>query len=442
LVVLLSCSSCPGAQPERAALATNSAAAALSTNSPLVDHGTNVEHAGSAAHKKSTLLDEQVTFGLDRIEFLQFELLGNPLWKYIASLLYIALAFYLSKLLDYLFQVWLKTISAKTELKIDRLLIELFRGPVKVICFVVLLHVGMNLFSWPPWISKYLSQGLTLVVAASLTYLALKCIDWVMKYWRYRAASDADRSFNEHLYAVVSKSVKIFVIVVAVLLTSQNLGLNITSVLASLSIGALAVGLAAQDTLANLFGAIAVFLDKPFQIGDRIKLDGGVDGVVESIGLRSTRVRHQDGYLITVPNKTMGNATITNIARRPTLKTDINLALSYDTTSAQLQRALEILREVYGGHPMTKDFSVSFTKFGESALNIQVSHTWKNTDYDAYQAGMEALNLTIKQRFDTEGLKFAFPSRTLYVKQDSTWRAGNGDAQADPGRKPETTRVS
>src|ERR1051325_12133922 len=108
---------------------------------------------------------------------------------------------------------------------------------------------------------------------------------------------------DEQLFPVIRKSLKLFVLVVAVLVTLDNIGVNITAAIASLSIGGLAIGLAAQDTLANLFGAVAVFVDKPFRIGDTIKLSD-VEGTVESIGMRSTRVRNPDGFLVTVPNKT------------------------------------------------------------------------------------------------------------------------------------------
>ena len=212
---------------------------------------------------------------------------------------------------------------------------------------------------------------------------------------------------------------KAFILIVAVLVTSQNLGINITGVLASLSIGGLALGLAAQDTLANLFGAVAVYVDKPFQIGDTIKLEGGIEGTVETIGLRSTRVRNLDGHLVTIPNKTMGNATITNVARRPTIKTEINLGLTYDTTNAQLERALAILDELYRPHPMTHDVLITFNKFGDSALNIQVVHWWKSTDHRKYLKGMQELNLAVKKRFEEAGLNFAFPTQTLFLKSDA-----------------------
>jgi MscS family membrane protein len=187
--------------------------------------------------------------------------------------------------------------------------------------------------------------------------------------------------------------------------------------LASLSIGGLALGLAAQDTVANLFGAVAVFVDKPFRVGDQIKAEG-IDGVVESIGLRSTRVRNSEGHLITVPNKTMGNATITNVTRRPNIKTEMNIGITYDTPAEKVQLALDILKEVYSQHPMTRDVLISFNKFADSALNINVVHWWGATDNRAYLAGIQDLNLKIKRRFDAAGIEFAFPTQTLYVKQE------------------------
>src|SRR6185437_4770181 len=243
-------------------------------------------------------------------------------------------------------------------------------------------------------------------------------------YWRQRTRADTDRTFDEQLFPISRKSFKVFIVVVGVLVTLDNIGVNITAAIASLSIGGLAIGLAAQDTLANLFGAVSVFVDKPFRIGDLIQLND-VDGTVESIGMRSTRVRNLDGHLITVPNKTMGNATITNISLRPTIKTEMNFGLSQDTSLEKLKRAVQILEEIYKGHSETHDLIVSFNKFTDSALNIQVVHWWKGTDGKACLMGMQEMNLKVKERFEAEKLNFAFPSRTVYLKQDSDWRVTN-----------------
>src|SRR5206468_1315394 len=143
--------------------------------------------------------------------------------------------------------------------------------------------------------------------------------------------------------------------------------------------------------------------DKPFRIWDRIQLEH-VDGTVETIGLRSTRVRNVEGHLITIPNKTMGNATITNVTRRPNIRTEMNMGLTYDTSAEKLKQALAILGDVYRGHPMTEELVLSFNKFADSSLNILVVHSWKGTDLKAYLAGMQELNLLVKERFDAEGI--------------------------------------
>jgi len=255
-----------------------------------------------------------LNFGLDRVGVLKKAWFDIPIWQYLASLIYIFLAFYLSKLLDYLVRGRLRQWAARTATPLDDLLLQLLRGPIKVIVFVIFLHIGLRVFTWPDWITGFISKGLKIIVAVSLTYMALKVVDLLTGYWQKRITGHEDRPFADQLLPIIRNSLKVFVVVVAVLLTLQNLGLNVTSLIASLSIGGLALSLAAQDTLANLFGAVAVLTDKPFVIGDRIKLDQ-VDGVVESVGLRSTRVRTADGNLVSIPNKTMGNAIITKFVR-------------------------------------------------------------------------------------------------------------------------------
>jgi len=355
------------------------------------------------------------------VEWLQIIVMGNPLWQYIAALIYIVLAFYVSKLLDFLIQVQLRKLTAKTKTQVDDLVLSLIRGPVKVVTFVILLHVGLKVFSWPDWAQTFISNGLKIIIACSLTYLLIKLVDLVVGLWQKRMESAGERGLDIQLFPVIRKSFKVFIIIVATLVTSQNLGMNVTGLLASLSIGGLAVGLAAQDTLSNLFGAVALFADKPFRVGDRIQIEG-LDGIVETIGLRSTRVRHLDGYLVTIPNRTMANANITNVSRWPNIKTVMNIGLTYDTPPDKITRAKEIIDSIYRPHPKTADLIVSFNKFESASLNILVVHWWNSTDYKDYLLGFQHLNLELKRRFDAEGINFAFPTQTIYMKQDSDWR--------------------
>lgn len=401
-------------------LAQNPADSASQTNVVTVRNGAaKAVESGAAAEAERKRLEtpEWVERLAQDLPFLKWRWWGNELWKYLFSLIYIFLAFYVSKLLDYLTRVWLKRWAERTETQFDDLLLEVLRGPVKVVAFVIFLRIGLEVFEWPAVVESVLAKGFTVVVAVVITYAVMKLVDLLMGYWGQRAAVQEDQALSKQLLPILRKSLKAFVIVVAALTTLNNLGINITAAIASLSIGGLAVGLAAQDTLANLFGAVAVFVDKPFKIGDRIQLDN-VDGTVESIGLRSTRVRNLDGHLITVPNKAMGNAIITNITRRPNIKTVMNIGITYDTPVEKVKRALEILHEIYRGHPKTHDVIISFNKFESSSLNLLVVHWWNSTDYREYLGGMQELNLAVKARFDAEGIEFAFPTQTVYVKQD------------------------
>jgi MscS family membrane protein len=385
---------------------------------------TETNAAAPSAASATTATTPWLAGWLEQFQWLQYQWLGNPLWQYVAALLYIVAAFYAAKVVDFLFRVQLKKLTAKTKATWDDLLLDLVRGPVKLITFVILLHVGLRVFAWPEWAAGFISNGLKIVVAASITYVALKFVDLGMGVWRKRTEAAEDAILDSQLFPILSKSAKVFVAVVAALVTTQNLGMNVTGLLASLSIGGLAVGLAAQDTLSNIFGAVALLADKPFRVGDRVQLDS-IDGSVEAIGLRSTRIRTLDGHLVTVPNRTMANANLTNVSKRPNIKTVMNVGVTYDTPAEKIERAMQILEEIYRPHPKTADLIISFNKFESSALNILVVHWWNSTDFKEYLLQFQKLNLELKRRFDAEGISFAFPSQTVYLRQDSSWQVAN-----------------
>ena len=361
----------------------------------------------------------QFSFGLDQVDYLRDTMvLGQPLWKYLSFLIFIVLAFYVAKLIDFIVNSWLKKIAARTETVYDDLMLDLLRGPVKVVAFVILLHVGLNTFDWPEPARKFLSHGLVVIMACSVTYVLLKVVDLMLGIWREKVVSEQDKVFAAQLFPVFSKVAKVAIVIGAALLTADNLNIEIKTLLAGLSVGGLALGLAAQDTIANMFGAVAILLDKPFHLGDRIRVES-VDGMVEAIGLRSTRIRNLDGHHVTVPNKLMGNAIIINITRRPAIKTEMNIGLTYDTPVEKVKRATQLLEEIFQANPKTTDLIISFNKFADSALNIFIVHVWSGTDLKAHFAEMQALNLKIKERFDAEKIEFAFPTQTVFVKTEA-----------------------
>ena len=401
------------------------ASAAEGTNAPvarpLAEHA---DRLGKIANEHTDIL----TFGLSEIPVLQIDFLGRPRWQYVAMFVYLVLASTVSKGVDWLIQNRLKSWAARTDTPWDDLVVKLLDGPVKVVLFVILLHIGLALFKWPDWLQIWVSKVTILIVAFAVLVVLLRAVDAMVNIWKRRhSGTDNEKAFNDQFLILIGKLIKGGVIVLSVLTTLDNLHFDIKAALASVSVVGLALGLAAQDTVANLFGAVSVFVDKPFQIGDRIRV-GDVDGTVEEMGLRSTQVRSLDGFVITVPNKTIGNTTVTNITRRPTIKTELNFGVTYDTSADRLERAVRLLEEIFGKHPRTKDVVVTFNKFLDSALNIQVVHFWDGTDAKAQLADLQTLNIEVKRRFDAEHIEFAFPTQTVYHRPEPDWAASKRPA--------------
>jgi MscS family membrane protein len=242
----------------------------------------------------------------------------------------------------------------------------------------------------------------------------LRLVDLVVERMAARFSS-ADAQLVKLVAPVVSKTLKVFLVLLVALTTAQYLGAPITSVIAGLGIGGIAVALAAQNTLANLFGTVSILVDRPFRVGDRIQMDK-YDGMVESIGLRSTRIRTLEGHVVTTPNKIVSEVSITNISLRPAIRQLMTISLTYDTTPDQMKQAVAMLREIFQRHPLTQDAWVYWRDYGPHSLDIFVVYWCKSTIYQDFLQAMEEINLEIKRRFDAAGLQFAFPTQTIHLQ--------------------------
>ena len=392
--------------PATNAPATNAAAAGGLTRSVTL----NETQRAFIAENRSLL-----TFGLDHAEFLQTTIINRPLWQYLATFLYILIAFQVARFVDWLIHTPLPKLAERTETEWDDIVLGLVDGPVKVIVFVILLNIGLQLFDWPPQVELWFARLTVVAVAVSVVMVIMKAVDAAIKLWRKNLPPDGDRAFNDHFLILIGKAAKISIAIIAAFSVLGNLGFDIRAALASVSVLGLALGLAAQDTVGNLFGAVAVFLDKPFKIGDRVRI-GEVDGTIEEMGLRSTRIRNVDGFLVTVPNKEVGTARIVNITRRPTIRACFGIGLTYDTPASRVRRATELLEEILKSDPDTHDYLVHFNKFGDSSLNLDVVYWCRRNDHREFIKIFQRINLTIKERFDAEGLQFAFPTQTIQLE--------------------------
>ena len=400
--------------------------AAETTNTTTVAKGTDMASKASALTRK--VINEEfiqshqteLSFWINHVPGMEELFLGIPRWQYVASLLYLILAFSVSRAMDWLIRNRLKHWASKTDTEWDDILVKLAEGPVKAITLVFLIHIGLELYNWPLWLEINISRLSLIVGAVALTFIALRVIDLAIAAWRRQPKQGGDVAFNDQFVLLIGKLLKAVLILITSLTLLGNLGVDITAILGSVSVLGLAFGLAAQDSVANLFGAVAVFVDKPFKVGDRIKVGSDVDGVVEAMGLRATQVRNADGFLITLPNKSVGNNTVINVSARPSIRTVLNYGLTYDTPAHRIDFAASLLRSIFTAHSLTGECQVTFNRFDASALNIEVNHQCLTRDLPTYQTALHGLNLQVKERFDAEKLEFAFPTQTVFLKKDTS----------------------
>ena len=212
----------------------------------------------------------------------------------------------------------------------------------------------------------------------------------------------------------------IIIILMTTLVWLSNIGFNISALLTGLGVGGIAVALAAQDTLKNFFASIMILLDKPYQIGHRIVVKGH-DGLVEDIGLRSTKMRLLNGHQTIIPNDQMANLDIENIGRRPHIRRVTNVALRYDTPTEKIEQAIGILRQLLNKHEgMDPAFPprVYFNEFNRESLNIVIFYWYHPDAYWDFMKFSQNINLEIVRKFKKEGINFAYPARMAYLAQD------------------------
>lgn len=242
-------------------------------------------------------------------------------------------------------------------------------------------------------------------------------LDAFLKKW----AAGTESTIDDMLAPIVAKTLRLFIIAIGGIVVIQNLtGLKIGPLLASLGIGGLAVALAAKDSIANFFGTLTILFDKPFQVGQRVLIDNN-DGVVESVGFRSTRIRTLTGHLVTIPNEKVVNSTLENIGQRPYIRWLTNIGITYDTPPDKVEKAVQMIREILDNHEgMHADFPprVFFNGFNDWSLNITVLAWYHPPDYWSFQAWLQNVCLEIMRRFESEDIDFAFPSKTVYMAND------------------------
>ena len=365
------------------------------------------------------------------IELIEGSFLGNPvlwgvaLWRLVVALVFVFLGLLSRRIIRRLFEGVLKRRVERTRIHWDDDFIELAPKPMALVVQVLLwfgVALVLDLPEEPANIRKFVVQGLMVALAVALTWVAFALLD-VLGRVATRAAAKTDTLLDDQIVPLLRKTIKVFLAIVVAIIVVDKLGYSIASLLASLGIGGLALALAARDTVANFFGSIVVFTDQPFHLGDWVQF-GDVEGTVEEVGMRTTRIRRFDQSLATVPNQTFTSNTIVNHSKRTRRRLRTTVGLSYETTPEQMRTFLDSVRVLLAGHPALEPEgqAVYFTEYADSSLNVLVQCWTTSTAWVDFMETQEELFLRIMQLVAEQGLEIAFPTRTLYLR-DEQWGA-------------------
>lgn len=339
----------------------------------------------------------------------------NSIMSVMMSVVIVIGAIIIGKVLYWAIGKFVKTLAAKTKTGLDDILVDKLEEPVVYGIVIIGFYWGFNRLHFNDSVDSFFASVFMIIFILNVTWLIVRVLDSMVEEYIVPMVAKSDSDLDDQLLPIMRKAIKGVLWVFGVVIAMSNSGFDVGALIAGLGIGGLALALAAQDTVKNIFGGIMVFLDKPFKMRERIKVNG-MDGFVEEIGVRSTRLRTLEGRLITIPNGQFSDNAVENVTKEPTRKVKVNLGLTYETTPDGMDKAMQILKDIVTANPkLTDEVLVSFNSWGDFAMGILFIYYIREVD-DILDAQSE-VNLAILRQFNEAGLDFAYPTQMIYKKE-------------------------
>lgn len=369
--------------------------------------------------------------------FLETTVMGIEVWRVILFFLVILVAMVAGRLVRW-FLGRAANQSASSGRTIGSLVIKSLSKPALFLVLTMGIWLAFGFLGLQGEGATMVATVINVLYAAVIGYALYSLVD-VMDHYLGEWVKKTESKMDDMLVPLIGKSIRLTILVLVILQIAQALSDKpITAILASLGVGGLALALAGQETVKNFFGSLVILADKPFEIGDRVIIDGH-EGPVEHVGFRSTRIRTTNSHLITVPNSEIVVKTVLNKGKGVFRKYSTTIGITYDTTPEKVLRATEIIKDILKDHDgMKPNYPplVGFAEFGPTYLGIAVtafyhSYKYKEQKIDPsdflrremlkegeFGGFVQKVNLEILKRFNAEGIEFAFPTQTLYLAGD------------------------
>ena len=345
---------------------------------------------------------------------LENELWGNTIENWGISILIILGAIIIVKLLSLLGKKVIKPFVTGTDNHLDDVIFYSLEAPVKFAIILLGIWIAIHRLVYPDSFVKVVDNAYSILIVLDITWFFGRLFSSLLQvYWGKQSNGQANK-----MMPIIKRTILVIVWLIGIVMALSNVGVNISALLGTLGIGGIAFALAAQDTVKNVFGTFTILTDKPFSIGDTIRVDS-YEGTVVDVGVRSTKIMNYDKRIITFPNYKITDTSIVNISSEPMRRVVLNLGLTYDTTSEKMKEALELLKSIpkrvenVSSNP--SDIVAVFTEYSDSALVIMyIYFIEKQGDILGVTSNM---NMEILAAFNKAGLNLAFPTRTVYIRK-------------------------
>jgi len=358
----------------------------------------------------------------DLLEYLVDEVLHlfnvktgeNTTTHVVICLLFLAGAILLRRFVTTIIFNQLKRLAAKTETTLDDKLFPALEAPVATFVMVTGIFAALKVLKLSETADRSIGYGSTVAFSLVIFWALLRAFNAIIDH---AAEIAKERQMGVAAFMPwIKKTLIALFVVIGVLITIQGLGYNVSTILSGLGIGGLAFALAAQDTIANLFGSLVVAIDQPFKVGETVKI-GANTGTVEDIGLRSTKIRLIDKSLVVIPNKLVSSEAITNLSRFTQRRFEQVIGLSYDTTPEQMKLLVEDIRQLILREATVDSNSVMvyFRDFSASSLDLWIVYIAQGPDFQHSLALKQRVNLEIMRAVASHGLSFALPTSVMHL---------------------------
>ena len=349
--------------------------------------------------------------------YFDWSLWGNTGVGYLqATLLFVGLSLAF-KIFQVIILRRLDKLSHRTDTDIDDFLVGLVRSVKPPLYFLLALFLAIKSLQFSNIWEKGIAIGLMIILAYQAIIIISKAIDYIV--YKLSAGADEDEKDKE-IIRLLGKISKGIVWVVAILILLDNLGVNITSAIAGLGIGGIAIAMAVKDVLSDVIASMSIFMDKPFKVGETVKI-GTESGTVKNVGIKTTRIKTLRGEELIIPNKELAESQIKNLKKMEARRVKFTLGVVYGLPAEKIEKIPTMIKEIIekeGGDLV--EFSRShFSAYGDFSLNFETVYFVKDNDYGKYMDIQQKINLAIYKKFEEEKIEFAYPTQVVYVRNEN-----------------------